>query len=305
MGRDGGSALRVSGSDVLQQRSSTKGLPFDVWLSLTGPIGVLLAIATSSGLFVRGLYRDAPYLAIQAFAQDFITLAVVLPTVLISAWRASRGSDRGRLVCLGALVYLVYSYVIDAFVVRYNPLFLVYVALLGCALYALIGGLVTTDMAGIRARFTERTPIRTVSTFLALLAITFYVVWLSEAVPAALAGRTPLSVQQNGTPSNAIHVLDMAWILPACLIAAVTIARKTPLGYTLAGALLSFTVLLVLAVLSMVVFIVRAGYPIVLPQVVMFGVFSVLSVAVLVWYLSALQPSLRPDAGRSSVRRTL
>ena len=47
--------MRVSGSDILQQRSSTKGLPFDVWLSLTGPIGVLVAIAAGSGLFVRGL----------------------------------------------------------------------------------------------------------------------------------------------------------------------------------------------------------------------------------------------------------
>ena len=60
-------------------------------------------------------------------------MAVVLPTILISAWCASRGSDRGRLIWLGALTYLVYSYVIDALVVRYNPLFLVYVALLGCA----------------------------------------------------------------------------------------------------------------------------------------------------------------------------
>jgi hypothetical protein len=294
----------MSGRELLQQDSTTRRPRFDVWLALTSPIAVLLAIAAGSGFLERGLYRDAPFFAIQAVAQDFISWAVVLPTIIVSAWLARRGSDRGRLVWLGALVYLVYSYAIDAFVVRYNPLFLVYVALLGCALYALIGGLVTADMAGIRARFTERTPVRTVSGFLALLAVTFYVVWLSEAVPAALAGQTPLSVQENGTPSNAIYVLDMAWILPACLIAAVTIARKTPLGYTLAGALLSFTVLLVLAVLSMVVFMVRAGYPVVIPQVVIFGVFFVLSAAVLVWYLSALQPSPRQDEGRSSVRRT-
>src|SRR6476646_1777991 len=105
-------------------------LPFNVWLSLTGPIAVLLVFAAGSGLFVRGLYRDAPFFAIQAVAQDFITLAVVLPTVLVSAWFASRGSDRGRLIWLGALIYLVYSYTIYAFVVRYNRLFLVYVALL-------------------------------------------------------------------------------------------------------------------------------------------------------------------------------
>ena len=50
---------------------------------------------------------------------------------------------RAQLIWLGVLVYLIYTYVTYAFVVRFNPLFLVYVALLGCSLYALIGGLAT------------------------------------------------------------------------------------------------------------------------------------------------------------------
>lgn len=41
-------------------------LPFDVWLSLAGPIAVLLVFAAGSGLFVRGLCRDAPFVAVHA-----------------------------------------------------------------------------------------------------------------------------------------------------------------------------------------------------------------------------------------------
>jgi hypothetical protein len=48
--------------------------------------------------------------------------------------------------------------VIYAFHVRFNPLFLVYVALLGLSLYALIGGLATTDFQAVKARFTEKRP---------------------------------------------------------------------------------------------------------------------------------------------------
>jgi len=276
----------------------------DVWLLLSIPIAVLLAVAAGGGVFVPSLYRDAPFFATQAVAQDFITLFVVLPTLVVSAWLAGHRSDRGRLVWLGALAYLVYSYIIDAFVVRFNSLFVVYVALLGCALYALIGGVVTTDMNGIKARFAGRAPVKSVSVFLAVLALTFYAAWLSEAIPAGLDGTVPLSVQQNGTPTNAVHVLDMAWMLPAFLIAAVGLARKTALGYTLAGATLTFVVLLALAVLSIVVFMVRGRYPVVIPQVALFGTFFVLSIGLLSWYLKALQPSAEANVAASPLPRS-
>lgn len=261
-----------------------------VWLRLTWAIAPLLAIAAGCGVFIHGLYRDAAYFAVQAVAQDFISLTVVLPTLAISAFFASRGSHRADLVWLGALVYLVYSYVIDAFVVRFNSMFLVYVALLGCSLYALMGGLATANVVPMKAFFTKRTPVRTVSTFLALLAVLFYALWLSETVPAIVSGAVPPSVQQNGTATNAVHVLDMAWMLPAFLITAITLWRKQAIGYLLAGAALSFVVLLALAVLSMVVFFIHAGYPVVIPQVLVFAVVFVFSLGLLVSYLKALQP---------------
>ena len=82
--------------------------------------------------------------------QDLVSLVVVLPTLIVTAFLSHRSSSRTRLVWLGVLVYLVYTYVVAAFDNRFNSLFLVYVALLGCSLYALAGGLATTDLAGIR-----------------------------------------------------------------------------------------------------------------------------------------------------------
>src|SRR5579863_5994694 len=104
--------------------------PTGLFLWLTYPIVVLLAIAAGSGIFIHGLYRDARFFSIEAVAQDFVSLAVVLPTVAISALLAASGSHRAQLIWLGAIVYLVYTYVIEAFAVRFNPMFLVYVALL-------------------------------------------------------------------------------------------------------------------------------------------------------------------------------
>lgn len=261
----------------------------NIWLWFTTPIAILLAIATSVGVFVNGLYRDSPSFAAQAQGQDLVTLVVVLPVLIVSASLANRGSPHARLVWLGSLIYLVYSYVISTFVIMFNPLFLVYVAILGCSLYALIVGLVTLDKSEIKACATEKTPVKAVSTYLAVLAILFYFLWLSETIPALVTGKIPQSIQDNGTPTNAVHVLDMAWILPAFGITAVNLWRKQALGYTLAGAMLSYTVLLILAVLSMVVFMFRGGNPIFVPQVVIFVTLFAISLGMLIWYMRGLK----------------
>jgi hypothetical protein len=170
----------------------------NIWLWLTLPVAVLLTIAAGGGEFSSGLYRDTPYFVAQAVGQDIISLFVVLPTLIISAFFTSRGAPTGRLIWLGVLVYLVYTYAVAAFNVRFNPLFLVYVALLGCSLYALIGGLVTTDMVNIKGGFTGKTRVTAASIYLAVLAFLFYFKWLSEIIPSLAAGNIPQSVQQIG-----------------------------------------------------------------------------------------------------------
>ena len=263
----------------------------DVWLWLTLPLAILLAIATTGGIFISGLYRDNPDFVAQAIGQDFVSLIVVLPTLVATAFLASRGSPHARIIWLGGLIYLVYTYAIAAFDVNFNSLFLVYVAVLGCSLYALIGGLVTTDLLGIKKCFTEKTPVQAISIYLVVLAVLFYFLWLREIIPALIAREIPQSIQDNGTPTNGIHVLDMAWILPAFVITAVSLWRKRALGYTLAGAFLSYCVLLILAILSMVVFMIRGGHPIAVPQVVIFAILLTISLGMLIWYMQGLRSS--------------
>ena len=261
----------------------------NVWLWLTVPIAILLAIAAGGGVFMSSLYRDNPSMLAQAIGQDFISLGVALPTLIISAVLASRGSLRARLVWLGALAYLVYTYASFAFDIRFNSLFLVYVALLGCSLYALIGGLSTINMTRIKTYFTEKTPVKAVSIYLAVITVLFYFTWLSEIVPALIAGQIPQNIQESGTPSNGVYVLDMAWILPAFAIAAVNLWRKRTVGYTLAGTLLSCLTLLILAILGMVFVQVREGLAAVGPQVVIFPVLFAITLGMLIWFFRGLK----------------
>lgn len=95
--------------------------------------------------------------------------------------------------------------------------------------------------------------MKAASVFLGVVAILFYFVWLSEAVLAVLVGGVPQSVVEGWAPTNVVHVVDMAWLLPGMLLTAVWLWRERAIAYALAGALLTLLALLVLAIVAMAV----------------------------------------------------
>ncbi|QIN84699.1 hypothetical protein GBA63_20125 [Rubrobacter tropicus] len=259
------------------------------WLWLTVPITVLVVAAAGGELLFDVFRGDSPYLIAQAVGQDLVTLLVALPALVVGAALAYRGSDRARLVWLGVLVYLVYTYVIYAFHIRFNPLFLVYVALLGFSLYALIGGLATTDFEGIKARYARERPAKAAGTFLLAVSVLFYFVWLGEVIPALFSGNVPQSIADNGTPTNGVHVLDMAWILPSLAITGVWLRRKRAVAYALAGALLTFLPLLALAIVVMVFAMALYGQAASVAPAAIFGLLAVASSWMLVRYMRGMK----------------
>jgi hypothetical protein len=216
-------------------------------------------------------------------------LAVALPALVVGAILAGRGSERARLVWLGALAYVLYTYVIYAFHVQFNPLFLVYMALFGLSLYALVGGLATTDLEVVQAHFTRKTPVKVTSVFLATLALLFYFVWLGEVVPALISGGIPQSVQDAGTPTGAAHVLDIAWMLPAMLLTAYGLWKEQAVAYTLAGALLVFAALITLSIGAMMVAMNFYGEPVALGMAAVFVALSTATLGMLFWHLRGLR----------------
>ena len=98
-------------------------------------------------LVIIGVYLVASpaVLLPQNLGTDVVTLFVGIPLLAVTAVATRRGSLRARLLWLGALGYLAYDYGMYALGVRWNPLFLLYAALFGLSLYALITGLVGTD----------------------------------------------------------------------------------------------------------------------------------------------------------------
>jgi len=266
-----------------------------IWLWLSIP-AVLLAVAGSIiALSVKNLYADlTPVFLPQALAQDIANLALVSPAWLILAALALRGSLRAYLLWLGVLTFTVYNYMIYTFSVPFGPLFLLWVAVLGLSLYALIGGVATVDHEVVKSSFTSQRAITFVAWFLMITAVLFSLLWLSEDVPALFSGNTPQSVIDMALPTNPVHILDLAFFLPAVIITGILLLKRKPFAYTLAPAFIVFLVLTGIPILlTPVVQSVRgetAAWGVVVP----IGTFTLVLLGLLAWLLSTIRVNEQP-----------
>jgi hypothetical protein len=265
-----------------------------LWLWLSIAAALLAVMGSILALSVAGIYaRLTPVFLPQALAQDIANLAIASPAWLILAALALRGSLRAYLLWLGVLAFTIYNYVIYTFSVPFGPLFLLWVAVLGLSLYALIGGLTSVDHEAVKAAFTSRAAVTVAGWFLIITGILFALLWLSEDVPALLSGRTPQSVIDIALPTNPVHVLDLAFFLPGVLIAGWLLLKGRALAYTLAPAFIVFLILTGIPILiTPVVLAARgaaAGWGVVVP----IGTLTVLLLWLLVWLVSTIRGTKR------------
>jgi hypothetical protein len=225
------------------------------WLWLSLPLAALSAIAAAAGILVDATYeRDAADFAAQARAQDYVTLLIAVPALLV-LWRlAVRGSLPARLLWHGAVFYFAYTYTIAAFMVRFNDLFLVYTSAVGCAIFALLGSITELGRSLEPNHFDpDRWPRRPVAGLLLAIVVVSAGLWLSDIVPALRDGVEPASLVESRTPTNGVEVIDLSLLLPGAAVVAVWVLRGRVRGYSLATGLLGYIALLGLALVAMVV----------------------------------------------------
>jgi hypothetical protein len=182
---------------------------------------------------------------------------------------------------------------IFAFDVAFNPLFLVYVGLLSLAFWLSIVILTRLDVDALRTRFSLETPIRAVSIYLLLVAALFFLVWMKSIVPAVLGNTTPPDIVKAKIPTNPVYVLDLGFLLPAFVLAAVWLIRRRAWGYALAGPLLVLNSLLSLSIISSALFQYANDRSTSLAVVPLFGIIAVASIMLAIRYLRSLQGSWR------------
>lgn len=223
------------------------------WLRLSLATAVLGAIGSVIALLdVERFYgAETETFIDQAVAQDIVNLAIVLPLMAFFTWRALRGSTASFLVWLGFLTFTVYNYFIYTFSIHFGPLFLLWVAVLGTSIFALVGGALSLDANAVANALDFRKE-RLTAGFLMLTAFLFAALWLSDIVPALVDGATPAAATDVNLPTNPVHVLDLAFFLPAVAIVGGSLWQRRALGYAAAPAMLVFLAITGLPILATV-----------------------------------------------------
>lgn len=261
-----------------------------VWAWLSVAAAVLAAVGSVLGLSVPGrLYgHETSEMVIAVLAQDLVNLFVVAPLMLILAVRARRGSLRSGLCLIGFLAFTVYNYAIYAFSIHFGPLFLIWVAVLGLSVFALAGSLAALNMPGVETRF-GGAAVRLPGWLLIVVAVLFTLLWLSEIVPDLLNGRSSTSASDWDVPTNPVHVLDLAFFLPAVGAVGVLLLRGHRIGYVAAPGALVWVILTSLPIL-VAPFVAQArgevpGWPVMVP----IGALAVTTSVILWWLLRTVE----------------
>lgn len=259
-----------------------------LWLSIAAALIAMTGsvIALVDGRIYAGL---TPAFYPQAIAQDIANLGLASPAMLILAALALRGSLRGYLLWLGVVTFTVYNYVIYTFSIPFGPLFFVWLAVFGLCLYALIGGVVSADHRAVQASYRNGRAVTVAAWVLIIVAVLFAFLWLSEDVPALLAGKTPQSLIDIAVPTNPVHILDLGFFLPAAVLTGAWLLKKKPLAFTAAPALLVFLLLTGIPILlTPEVQSARgmaAGWGVVVP----IGTLTVILLALIAWLVSTIR----------------
>ena len=236
--------------------------------------GLAAAVAALGG-FVPGVYRDPRPLIAQSNGQDLATLVVALPLLAFGLWASARGSLRGRLIALGALGYLLYTYAVFAFVSVLGPLTLLDIAVVGLAGWSIAGVLPTLADGDVEMALGARLPRRATGIFLLALAVAFAFLWLSQIGTAVASGVRPQALIEAGWPTSPIYVLDLAFVLPLCALTGVRLLTGRPGAARFAVPLLVFAPVFAIGILSLTAFAAADGQPL---EVVQVGIFLVVTV---------------------------
>lgn len=216
----------------------------------------------------RGLYHwDTVSSVAQMQANDLVTLVLGLPLLAVSFWLTLRGSLRGRILLAGTLGFILYTYITMVFGAQYNALFLVYVALFSLSLFTFVLVMMSFDLDGLPAHFSNQLPRGWIVGLLFFAAAFLSLAWLGRIAATFAPGTVPAL---ENTTSMFIQAMDLGLIVPVCLLGGILLLRRQPWGYLLASVGLTKFLTLGVAVSLMGLNMARVGVPVSPVELVIF-----------------------------------
>lgn len=191
---------------------------------------LLSLVASLVGVLYSDIYDQVVSSEIMAgvLSQDILT--IILSFVGIVLIVSMKKSDlKKNIVLLGILGYFFYGYGIYVIEQLYTPLYFVYMAIFGLALYSIVSNLI--NLKGTIPNLKPSKTIRILSIiFLVITPLIFYPLWISQIIPLIQTG-------QKLEFTFSIYILDLCFIMPLFVVTAIKTIKSINWGLLLTPSL--------------------------------------------------------------------
>ncbi len=196
-------------------------------VNLSRIAAILMAAASLAGiLFPSAIYVTAE-LQQSYLTNDVVNIMIGLPVLLGSMWFARRGSLLGLLLWPGALLYVVYNYLVYTFGNPFGWLTFFSLALVLISTLAIINLIGSIEAEKVKEQIAEKAPRRMAGGVMIVFGL-FFILRVVGIIAGAIADQTPLPLSEIGL-AVADVTLSGLWVAGGILL-----LRRKSLGY-LAG----------------------------------------------------------------------
>ncbi len=234
-------------------------------------------------IYGKGVYRHMTTdVAVQGIAQDYITLFVAIPILLISFYLATKNNLKAKLILSGTLLYFLLTYLFYIGIALYNEIFLIAVITLFCSLFAFILNMISFDFIEVKSFFSKQKTIHRASIFLIIIATMMSLLWLSVIIPPMLDGSFyPKELHHYST--LIVQGYDLGIFLPFAFISGVLGIQRNEYAYVFVPTYLIFLIILMVALVSKIVFMARIGENVIpvifiIPTILVISIFFAIKV---------------------------
>lgn len=257
-----------------------------IFLMLSLPLGILVIITSSIGIFTPDFYFKATLnWQVQSIGQDIIDLFLIVPCLLITSILASRGNKSAEILWGGTVLYLTYTFVIYCFAVHFNNLFILYCLELGLSFYSFIYFIFKERSEEVPELLKNSFIRKFTGIYFIVISCVFTLLWLSEIIPAVLGNTTPQSLIETGLITNPVHVIDLSVFLPGIFLTGIFLLKNKSNGFILAPVFLMFFILMDLTIGFLIVMMNVKGIEGDLTLAFVMSALALLSLVILIWYL--------------------
>lgn len=217
---------------------------------LSAIVAIGAAIMSAVGILVPELYRDrSEWLRSVWVGNDYVTLLVAVPVLVVALVLTRQNSLRGRLLWYGAIGYTLYNYAYYLLGARINPLFPAYVVVWVLSTFVLMMALYRLDTNAVAEQFSVDWRGRVSAVYMLVTGVGLAIAWVAQWAGIVFAGVKP-NLGEAGF--QLVAAMDLSFMVPYFIVGGVLLWQRRPWGYVVSPIILTQGALytLVLAVNS-------------------------------------------------------